>query len=87
MGEECSTCRICTDQEEIRAESTIGNNPIITNKNGKDILNERSQKTSQKSTYHTVKSNKSSNNDKYIDNNNKILCNKYKRKEGKLRCL
>ena len=36
MGEECSTCRICTDQEEIRAESTIGNNPIITNKNGKD---------------------------------------------------
>ena len=83
MGEECSTCRICTDQEEIRAESTIGNNPIITNKNGKDILNERSHKTSQKSTYHTVKSNKSSNNDKYIDNNNKILCNKYKRKEGR----
>ena len=53
------------------------------NKNGKDILNERSHKTSQKSTYHTVKSNKSSNNDKYIDNNNKILCNKYKRKEGR----
>ena len=84
MGEECSTCRICTDQEEIRAESTIGNNPIITNKNGKDILNERSHKTSQKSTYHTVKSNKSSNNDKYIDNHNKILCNKYKRKEGRI---
>ena len=36
MGEECSTCRICTDQEEIRAESTIENNPIITNKNEKD---------------------------------------------------
>ena len=59
MREECSTCWICTDQEKIRAESTIGNNPIITNKNEKDILNERSHKIWQKSTYHSVKSNKS----------------------------
>ena len=56
MGEECSTCRMCSDQEEIRAESTLNNNPIIKNKNEKGISKEKSHKTSQKSTNHTMNS-------------------------------
>ena len=82
MGEECSTCRMCSDQEEIRAESTLNNNPIIKNKNEKGISKEKSHKTSQKSTNHTVISIQSNNEEKNM-NNNKIECNKYKRKEGR----
>ena len=82
MGEECSTCRICSDQEEIRAESTMNNNPIIPNKNKQGISKEKSHKTSQKSTNHTVISIQTTNEEK-IMNNNKIQCNKYKRKEGR----
>ena len=79
MGEECSTCRLCSDQEEIRADTTMINKPIIKNKNGKGIIENRTQKTSQKSTNHTV--NSSQTNEE--NNNNKIECNKYKRKEGR----
>ena len=79
MGEECSTCRLCSDQEEIRADTTMINKPIIKNKNGKGIIDNRTQKTSQKSTNHTV--NSSQTNEE--NNNNKIECNKYKRKEGR----
>ena len=79
MGEECSTCRLCSDQEEIRADTTMINKPIIKNKNGKGIIENRTQKTSQKSTNHTV--NSSQTNEE--NNNNKIDCNKYKRKEGR----
>ena len=31
MGEECSTCKRCSDQDEIRAEKSIAANPKITN--------------------------------------------------------
>ena len=85
MGEECSTCRMCSDQEEIKAETTMINNPIITNKNEKGIVEERNNKTSQKSTYHTMNSFKSKKNEENMNNNNnnKISCDKYKRKEGR----
>ena len=80
MGEECSTCRICSDQDEIRAETTMINKPIIKNKNEKGIIEDRTHKTSQKSTNHTVNSSKTNEDN---DNANKITCNKYKRKEGR----
>ena len=84
MGEECSTCRMCSDQEEIKAETTMINNPIIMNKNEKGIVEERNNKTSQKSTYHTMNSFKSKKNEENMNNNNnKISCDKYKRKEGR----
>jgi len=79
MGEECSTCRLCSDEEEIRADTTMINKPIIKNKNEKGIKEDRTHKTSQKSTNHTV--NSSQTNEE--NNNNKIECNKYKRKEGR----
>ena len=80
MGEECSTCRICSDQDEIRAETTMINKPIIKNKNEKGIMEDRTHKTSQKSTNHTVNSSKTNEDN---NNTNKIACNKYKRKEGR----
>ena len=79
MGEECSTCRMCSDQDEIRAETTMINKPIIKNKNEKGIMEDRTHKTSQKSTNHTVNSSKTNED----NNTNKIACNKYKRKEGR----
>ena len=82
MGEECSTCKICSDQDEIRAESTMINKPIIKNKNEKGKMEERIHKTSQKSTNNTMNSYNSNINDENM-NNNKILCDKYKRKEGR----
>ena len=30
MGQECSNCKTCTDQEEIRAEQSISANHIVT---------------------------------------------------------
>ena len=87
MGEECSTCRICSDKDEIRTDtSIINNNIIIKNKNEKGIMKEKSHKTSQKSTNQTVTSLQSNNNnnEENMNNiNNKIECNKYKRKEGR----
>ena len=85
MGEECSTCKMCSDQDEIKAETTMINNPIIMNKNEKGIVEERNNKTSQKSTYHTMNSFKSKKNEENMNNNNnnKISCDKYKRKEGR----
>ena len=83
MGEECSSCKLCTDQEEIRAESTMINKPIIKNKNEKGLIEERNHKTSQKSTNHTVNSSNSHINKENMNNINKISCNKYKRKEGR----
>ena len=80
MGEECSTCRMCSDQDEIRAETTMINKPIIKNKNEKGIIEDRTHKTSQKSTNHTVNSSKTNEDN---NNTNKIACNKYKRKEGR----
>ena len=80
MGEECSTCRMCSDQDEIRAETTMINKPIIKNKNEKGIMEDRTLKTSQKSTNHTVNSSKTNEDN---NNTNKIACNKYKRKEGR----
>ena len=80
MGEECSTCRMCSDQDEIRAETTMINKPIIKNKNEKGIMEDRTHKTSQKSTNHTVNSFKTNEDN---NNTNKIACNKYKRKEGR----
>ena len=41
---------MCSDQDEIKAETTMINNPIIMNKNEKGIVEERINKTSQKST-------------------------------------
>ena len=88
MGEECSTCRICSDKDEIRTDTTIiKNDKIIKNKNEKGIMKEKSHKTSQKSTNQTVTSLQSNNNNINEENmnniSNKIECNKYKRKEGR----
>ena len=83
MGEECSTCKMCSDQDEIKAETTMINNPIIMNKNEKGIVEERINKTSQKSTNHTMNSFQSKKNEENMNNNNKISCDKYKRKEGR----
>ena len=89
MGEECSTCRICSDKDEIRTDTTtiIKNDKIIKNKNEKGIMKEKSHKTSQKSTNQTVtslQSNNNNNNEENMNNiSNKIECNKYKRKEGR----
>ena len=53
MGEECSTCKRCSDQDEIRAETSITANPLIA-KDANSIIKDKSHKTSQKSTNHTI---------------------------------
>ena len=53
MGQECTTCKACTDQEEIKAETSIITKPIVT-KSVDGIVNDKINKTTQKSTNHTV---------------------------------
>ena len=61
MGHECSTCKTCTDQEEIRAEQSISANHIVT-KTANGIIKDKINKTSQKSTNHTVTTSQTNNN-------------------------
>ena len=85
MGEECSTCKLCSEQEqdEIRAEPTtiINNNPLLSKKQNQEINTHQSHKTSQKSTNQTVTSNISNYNNNDLSNEYKKI--KFKRKEGR----
>ena len=58
MGQECSTCKTCTDQEEIRAETSISAKRIVTGIN-KD--KDKIHKTTQKSTNHTASTSQTNN--------------------------
>ena len=83
MGQECSTCKTCTDQEEIRAEQSISANHIVT-KTANGIIKDKIHKTSQKSTNLTVTTSQTNNNNIIktpIQKKNNIQ--KYKRKEGR----
>ena len=83
MGQECSNCRTCTDQEEIRAESSISANPILA-KAGKELLIEKIHNTTQKSTNHTAttaQTNKKPTQANSLKNSSPNK--KYKRKEGR----
>ena len=82
MGEECSTCKRCSDQEEIRAETSITTKPIVT-KNANSLIKDKTHKTSQKSTNQTITSSHSNN---MIQTPKKPIQqkdNKFKRKEGR----
>ena len=82
MGQECSNCRTCTDQEEIRAESSISANPVLS-KTGKELLIEKIHKTTQKSTNHTVTSSQTNKPTQANSLKNNQNNKKYKRKEGR----
>ena len=83
MGQECSTCKTCNDQEEIRAEQSISANHIVT-KTANGIIKDKINKTSQKSTNLTVTTSQTNNNNNIktpIQKKNNIQ--KYKRREGR----
>ena len=83
MGEECSTCKRCSDQDEIRAETSITANPILT-KDANSLVKDKSLKTSQKSTNHTIISSISNNLIHPTPPKKKIQKEKkFKRKEGR----
>ena len=81
MGQECSNCKNCTDQDEICAEPSITAKAILTN-TGKTILKETIHKTTQKSTNQTVTS-AQTNIPTEINQDKKRQNSKYKRKEGR----
>ena len=81
MGQECSNCKNCTDQDEICAEPSITAKAILTN-TGKTILKETIHKTTQKSTNQTVTS-AQTNIPTEINQDKKHQNSKYKRKEGR----
>ena len=84
MGEECSSCKLCSEQDEIRAEPTsMINNIPLTNKTNQEINKHQSLKTSQKSTNQTVTSQISNNDNNNNNNTNENKKIKYKRKEGR----
>ena len=84
MGQECSNCKTCTDQEEIRAEQSISANHIVT-KTINGINKDKINRTSQKSTNLTVTTSQTINNNikAPILNLKKNNNQKYKRKEGR----
>ena len=84
MGQECSTCKTCNDQEEIRAEQSISANHIVT-KTINGINKDKINRTSQKSTNLTVTTSQTINNNikAPILNLKKNNNQKYKRKEGR----
>ena len=81
MGQECSNCKNCTDQDEICAEPSITAKAILTN-TGKAISKETIHKTTQKSTSQTVTS-AQTNIPMEINPDKKHQNLKYKRKEGR----
>ena len=85
MGQECSTCKTCADQEEIRAEQSISSNHIIK-KNANGIIKDKSNKTSQKPTNLTVTTSQTNNiksKSPQTQKKNSSKIQKYKRKEGR----
>ena len=82
MGEECSACNRCSDHQEIRAITSITVNPLVTN-NVSHKLKEKSLKTSQKPTNHTINSSKSNNQPKTPRKRSQQNDKKFKRKEGR----
>ena len=79
MGQDCSTCKSCTDQEEIRAESSITAKPILQ-KAADGIINDKIHKTSQKATNHTVTTAQTNNPIQTPQTQKKSQNKKYKRK-------
>ena len=63
MGQECSTCKTCNDQEEIRAEQSISANHIVA-KTANNQIKDKINKTSQKSTNLTSVTTSQTNNNK-----------------------
>ena len=84
MGQECSNCKTCTDQEEIRAEKSVAINHIVT-KNPNGIIKDKNNRSSQKLTNLTITTSQTHNNSikTPILNLKKIHNQKYKRKEGR----
>ena len=82
MGQECTTCKTCTDQEEIKAEQSISANHIVTKTaNG---VKDKIHKTSQKSTNQTATTSQTNNNNtKSPQIQKKYINQKYKRKDGR----
>ena len=80
MGQECSTCKTCVDQEEIKAENSRDNH-IVTKT---DILTkDKILKTSQKSTNHTVTTAQTNNQNQKSFSPIKSTNSEYKRKDGR----
>ena len=88
MGQECTTCKTCTDQEEILAKQSIEAIHIVTktlNDTIKDKINisNKRNKTSQKSTNFTVNTFRTNNYNIKTPIQKKNKIQKYKRKEGR----
>ena len=82
MGQECSTCRTCADQEEIRAETSISAKRIET-RTGINKEKDKILKTTQKSTNHTASTAQTNNQTQSPNIQKKTQISKYKRKEGR----
>ena len=82
MGQECSTCRTCADQEEIRAETSISAKRIET-RTGINKEKDKILKTTQKSTNHTASTAQTNNQTQSPNIHKKTQISKYKRKEGR----
>ena len=82
MGQECSTCRTCADQEEIRAQTSISAKRIET-RTGINKEKDKILKTTQKSTNHTASTAQTNNQTQSPNIHKKTQISKYKRKEGR----
>ena len=82
MGQECSTCRTCADQEEIRAQTSISAKRIET-RTGINKEKDKILKTTQKSTNHTASTAQTNNQTQSPNIQKKTQISKYKRKEGR----
>ena len=82
MGEECSACKRCSDQEEIKAETSFTTKPIET-KNANSLIKGKTHKTSQKSTNQTITTIQSNNLIQTPKKSRQKKDNKFKRKEGR----
>ena len=82
MGQECSTCRTCADQEEIRAETSISAKRIET-RTGINKEKDKILKTTQKSTNQTTSTAQTNNQTHSPNIHKKTQISKYKRKEGR----
>ena len=83
MGQDCSSCKICGDQEEIRAESSISSNNIIS-KNEYGSSKDKNHKTIQKLTNtNTATTSQTYYQNQLTSSPKKSENQKYKRKEGR----
>ena len=82
MGQDCSSCKMCTDQEEIVAENSISANHILT-KIGKETVKDKNLKTCQKSTNQTAATSLTNNQIQSTNTPKTSKNQKFKRKEGR----